>query len=89
MNVMVRFNRDELGELCVGVMVESWDKRKQGVRNKREYSERFTAEQQRILDRYYPLFYKWELVTGLPEHATMKPETYLFLKDAVGYFSTV
>lgn len=87
--IRVCFNREELEKLDVGVMVESWDHRKSGVRNRRAYNEQFTQKEQRTLDRYYAIFYRWHLVTGIPDAATMDAQTYIFLRKAVAYFATV
>lgn len=68
------------------VVVESWDKKKQG-RHKRRWEATFTQAERRKISSYHGRFYRWYLVTGTPRQAQARPRTIELLQRAVNFFA--
>ena len=67
MKLAAMFDRDELNNLNTPVIVEGWDKVKGSGSKRRRYLAEFDEKERRALSALYPVFYRWYLVTGVPE----------------------
>lgn len=70
-----------------GVIVEMWDKRKEG-RIGRAYRAEFTESEQRLLATWYAKLYRWHLVSGTPRRVSLRPKTLELLRRAAHFFAT-
>ena len=59
-----------------------------GSRRRRYYAE-FSQQERRLIHFYYNKFYRWYLVTGAPDHVTMKLPTLALLRRAVAFFASI
>jgi hypothetical protein len=85
MKIYTAFNYDELNRLQYPVLLELWDRFKDGSR-RRKYLARFNEKEREILQHYYKLFYDWHFRRGTPEECIMKITTYEFLHRAINWF---
>ena len=85
MKIYTAFNHDELTALQYPVLLELWDKFKDGNR-RRKYLARFSESERETLAHYYKLFYQWYFKTGTPQECIMKITTYEFLREAIHWF---
>ena len=91
---VLRYERDDICQhFQFGCLVEMWDNvvgRHASGSKRRKYHTEFTEAERKIISRWYKKFYRWELVTGVPEHIDFrKPETVSLLKRAIHFFATV
>ncbi len=70
------------------VIVEAWDKKKNG-RRKRQWLKDFTDAERKKIGTYYGRFYRWYLVTGTPKHVMCQLNTIELLKKAVNFFASI
>lgn len=77
MEIMMRFNRDEITELIpYSLICETMCGSKWGTgRVRRKFLETFSLTERETISRLKAQAYKWHLVTGVPESITMKPKT--------------
>jgi len=89
MELAVKYSRDEINaEIPYAVIVENWDKRLSG-RGKRMYEEEFSLKERMSIGNYYPRFYKWYLVKGVPEHCTFVIRNIRLLQRAGNFFASI
>ena len=86
--VIFEFSHRDIEELCTMVICEGWEKKKHGKARK-AYSEEFTESERQLLASLYPQIYKWNLVTGIPQHVKMKVSTYVLLEKACNFFGGI
>lgn len=88
MKIFTAFEHNELEALQTAIIVEMWGKVLSGGRGKREFKAQFTDQEQALIRRYYQVFYKWHLKTGIPQLHRMKVSTYELMKRAVAFFAS-
>ena len=78
MEIMMRFNRDEIVELIpYPIICETMCGSKWGTgRVRRKYLETFTPPERETISRLKAQAYSWHLVKGVPEFVSMLPKTY-------------
>jgi hypothetical protein len=74
--------------VCYPIIVEAWDKKKDG-RRKRQWLKDFSKYERKKIGSYYGRFYKWYLVSGTPKHVACKLDTIELLQRAVGFFASI
>ena len=89
MKVQVELNKNEIKQLQFPVLVETYERVKGSMSKRRKYNEQFTEQERTTIARYYKLFYKWHLVSGIPENVVMYPKTLELLKRAINFFGTI
>jgi hypothetical protein len=85
MKIYTSFTHEELNRLQYPVLLELWDKFKDGGK-RRKYLTRFDKQEREILQHYYKLFYDWYFRRGTPDEHIMKITTYQFLQEAINWF---
>lgn len=85
MKIYTAFTHDELQRLQYPVLLDLWDKFKDGQR-RRKYLAKFNESERALLSKYYNIFYKWYFSTGTPQEHFMKITTYEFLNKAIYWF---
>lgn len=68
------------------ILVVAWNKRTFG-RGKRAWLATFTAAERRKIEKYYARFYKWYLISGVPERIVCSLRTLTLLQRAVAFFA--
>lgn len=86
--LMLSFSRDEISSTGFPVIVEGWDRAKDGSR-KRRYNQEFSESERRYLADLYPHLYRWYLVTGTPKERVFSPGDFQLLQRACNFFATV
>ena len=71
------------------VIVEAWDHKKENCRARRRWLSTFTQAERDTISSYYYRFYRWYLVTGVPERVEVKPSTITLLQRATNFFATI
>ena len=90
MELVLRFSREDLAKLQTPVIVESWDKVKSSGSKKRSWLAEFTEEERAYLSVMHKNFYRWYLVTGLPDHFVFrKVQSIELIKKAVNFFASI
>ena len=89
MKLAALFDRDELNNLSTPVIVESWDKVKESGSKRRRYLAEFDEKERKALSALYPIFYRWYLVTGLPEQKAFTFKTIALINKAANFFAGV
>lgn len=74
--------------VAYGVIVEMWEKTKFG-RVRREFHKAFTQAERNKIGRYHGRFYRWLLVSGVPDRVTCRMGTLELLRRAVAFFASV
>ena len=88
MKLLTVFEKHELEALQTAVVVEGWKHIKYG-RVKRAWLKEFTEKERAKAGVMYREFYRWHLVTGIPQHGrAMRLETYEFIKRLCNFFGT-
>lgn len=89
MKLVLSFSRNELSMLGYPVIVERWDKRREG-KGRRRWLAEFTEPERNLLARYCTLFYKWYLVSGAPEEFTFRRLTTIeLIRKASAFFASI
>jgi len=89
MEIAVKYSRDEINtEIPYAVIVENWSKRLVG-KGRREYLKAFTLKERMSIGMYYPKFYKWYLITGVPDHFTFVLRNVELLQRAGNFFARI
>lgn len=70
------------------VIVEGWSKQKHG-RVKREWLRQFSQAERNTIGRYHGRFYRWHMISGVPQHVSCKPRTLELLRRAVDFFANI
>lgn len=91
MKIKVKWSREDLEKLQVGVIVEQWKHLDTG-RYRREFNKQFPKLSERIMIRrkLYPLFYQWILVKGLPDTSqALTLKNYELSQRLANFFATI
>ena len=89
MEAAIKYTRDEINyEIPFPVIVENWEKRLTG-KGKRAYHETFTPKERKSIGMYYPRFYKWYLVKGVPKDCIFLLRNIELLKRAGNFFACI
>ena len=88
MKIFTAFEHHELSKLQTSVIVEMWDKVMGSGSGKRKYIAEFNEQERRLISRYYKIFYRWHLVTGIPQLHKMRISTYELMKKACNFFGS-
>lgn len=70
------------------VIVESWEKKKNGSKRRKWMSE-FDDSERRVISSYYARFYRWYLLSGTPRKIACRMRTLVLLKKAVAFFASI
>lgn len=70
------------------VIVEAWDKKNSG-RRQREWLQAFTQAERNKLGKFHRRFYRWYLVTGVPKRVSVNMATLELLQKAVNWFASI
>lgn len=70
------------------VIVEMWEKKKDGSR-KRKWEATFSTKERDKISRYYAKFYRWYFVSGTPQKVCIAPMTIELLMRAANFFGTL
>ena len=89
MKLVIVFERRDLEKLQIGVLVEGWERVKRTGSKWRKYKKEFTEKERKYIKSKHALFYRWYLVTGLPETHRMNIRNYKLIQRAVHFFATV
>lgn len=66
------------------VLVECWPWLKNGS-YRRKYQQAFTAAERNKLAKFYGRFYRWQLVSGVPDRVAVRPQTVHLLQRAIEF----
>ncbi len=88
MKLAISLNHKELSDLQTPIIVEMWNKKKEG-RVKRAWLKEFNEQERKAAARLYPQFYQWHLVTGLPRTRIFMPHTLSLVRRVVHFFGTI
>lgn len=66
------------------VLVECWPWLKHGSR-RRKYRQAFTAAERNKLAKFYGRFYRWHMVSGVPDRVAVRPQTVHLLQRAIEF----
>ena len=94
MRLGVVLSRDDLANLGIPVIVESWERvvSRQFIpaRIRNAYREEFSESERRWLSKMYNgRFYRWVLVTGFPKEFSCRASHLHLIKRAVNFFATI
>lgn len=79
----------ELQALQLPIIVEQWEKKKTG-RRRAQYQAAFNEKEREALEYWYPIIYRWYLVTGFPDYRIFRSlETVNLLRRAVNFFASM
>lgn len=70
------------------VVVEAWEKKRDGSR-KRRYLAEFTEAERVVIGRWHTRFEKWYLRTGTPRRVQLRLSTLTLLQRAVNFFGGI
>lgn len=91
MKMVTVFNHDELVALQSAIMVEMWDRVLGTGTGKRKFNAEFNPEEQKLIRKYYKIFYKWHMGkvggTGIPQKHQMSIKTYELMRRTVKFFA--
>ena len=88
--MMPTFRGDYFGKICqYPIIVEAWKKIESAGSRLRRYHAEFDEKERKVIRFWYNRFYRWYLVTGAPDHITMKLNTLDLLRRAVAFFASV
>lgn len=86
MRLITVFEYDDLKRLQPGILVEMWDRILSTGMGKRNFYHEFTESERATIKEYYKIFYRWHLVTGIPQEYRMKISTYQLMERACNFF---
>lgn len=66
------------------VLVECWPWLKNGS-YRRKYQQAFTQAERNKLARFYGRFYRWTLISGVPDRVAVRPQTVQLLQRAIEF----
>ena len=92
LKIVVELDDEAIAALQYPVLVTQWHRAVgpgSSARHRNAYQEQFSEKERRIISRYKSRFYRWYLVTGPPQHTSMKATTYALLKRAVAFFAGI
>lgn len=76
------------GQVNYAIIVECWDRSKYG-RGRRQWLVEFTQAERNKIASYYGRFYKWHLVSGVPDKVSLHLSTLQLLQRAVAFFAAL
>ena len=85
--VMIALDREELSGLQTMIVVEGWNKIASGS-VRRKFLAEFSEQERVKIRKLYNVFYKWNLVSGVPSNKAFKPETIDLIRRAVYFFAS-
>ena len=85
MRMAIILEEKEIRELSYPVVVEMWDKAKEG-RHRRAYHAEFNETERKKARELYNLFYGWYLRTGPPQTYTTTIQMYQFIQRLCNFF---
>jgi hypothetical protein len=90
--ILTVFERHELMDLQYGVIIESWRNVMQCGSKRRKYLNAFTAEERKVIERYYKIYSRWFFGvngSGIPERHAMSINNYNLMLRAANFFANV
>ena len=90
--VMLCLNHDEIAAMQTPIVVEMWDHfggRNAGGRQRRAYLAEFDEKERKRSGELYRRFYRWYLVSGIPQQVVMSVNTINFVERLVQFAATV
>lgn len=66
------------------VLVECWPWLKNGS-YRRKYRQAFTQAERNKLAKFYGRFYRWQLISGVPDRVAVRPQTVHLLQRAIEF----
>lgn len=87
MKLVTVFNHDELIALQSAIIVEMWDRVLGTGTGKRKFNAEFNAEEREFIKKYYKIFHKWHMGTGIPQKHEMTISGYELIRRAVKFFA--
>lgn len=89
MQLVMELSHEDLSSLCLGVIIEGWNRRLYG-HVQRAWLVEFSDEERKKAESLYDTFYRWTMITGLPQRYVLRSAQELhFIKRLVNFFGGV
>jgi len=90
--LMMCLTHDELCNMQTAIVVETWEHfvgRDAAGSKRRKYHAEFDEKERKLAGKLHTRFYRWHLVTGVPQKVVMSARTISFVERLVAFAATV